>query len=66
MDSSPSNIERKGVGFSNKITISWTSNRQVGANRRVEQRSVVSQTSMSATIKTILSQGGKIISISKI
>ena len=66
MDSSPSNIERKGVGFSNKIAISWTSNRQVGANRRVEQRSVVSQTSMSATIKTILSQGGKIISISKI
>ena len=66
MDTSPSNIERKGVGFSNKITISWTSNRQVGANRRVEQRSVVSQTSMSATIKTILSQGGKIISISKI
>ena len=66
MDSSPSNIERKGVGFSNKITISWTSNRQVGANRRVEQRSVVSQTSMSATVKTILSQGGKIVSISKI
>ena len=66
MDTSPSNTERKGVGFSNKITISWTSNRQVGANRRVEQRSVVSQTSMSATVKTILSQGGKIVSISKI
>ena len=66
MDISPSNTERKGVGFSNKITISWTSNRQVGANRRVEQRSVVSQTSMSATVKTILSQGGKIVSISKI
>ena len=66
MDSAPATVERKGVGFSNKITICWTSNRQVGANRRVEQRSVVAQTSMSATIKTILSQGGKIVSISKI
>ncbi len=65
-DSSPEAIERKGVGLSNKITICWTSNRQVGANRRVEQRSVIAQTSMSATIKTIQSQGGKIVSISKI
>ena len=57
MDSSPATIERKGVGFSNKLTICWTSNRQVGANRRVEQRSVIAQTSMSATINPAFSIG---------
>jgi phycoerythrin-associated linker protein len=61
----PSIIDRKSVGNANGISISWTSGRQVGANRRAMQRSVVNQASMSATIKGILAQGGRIISISK-
>ena len=65
-DKSPVIKERKSVGNANALTISWTSRRQIGANRRVAQKSVVSQTSMSATIKSILAQGGKILSISKV
>jgi phycoerythrin-associated linker protein len=56
---------RKGVGNGGSLTISWSSRRQIGANRRVAQKSVVSQTSMSSTIKSILAQGGKILSITK-
>ena len=61
----PSVIDRKSVGNANSLTINWTSRRQVGANRRAVQKSVVNQTSMSATIRSILSQGGKILSIAK-
>lgn len=61
----PDIIQRKGVGNGGSVTINWNSRRQVGANRRVSQKSVVSQTSMSATIRSILSQGGKILSITK-
>ena len=64
-DSSPTILERKSVGNSGSLTINWTSSRQIGANRRAVQKSVVSQTSMSATIRTILAQGGKILSIAK-
>ena len=61
----PDIMQRKGVGNGGALTISWSSRRQIGANRRVAQKSVVSQTSMSSTIKSILSQGGKILSITK-
>ena len=63
--SSPDIINRKSVGNANALRITWTSGRQVGANRRAVQKSVVSQTSMSATIQSILKQGGRISSISK-
>ena len=61
----PDISQRKGVGNGGALTISWSSRKQIGANRRVAQKSVVSQTSMSSTIKSILSQGGKILSITK-
>ncbi len=61
----PDIMQRKGVGNGGALTISWSSRKQIGANRRVAQKSVVSQTSMSSTIKSILSQGGKILSITK-
>ena len=64
-DSSPEAQNRRGVGNAKSLTINWTSRRQVGANRRAVQKSVVTQTSMSATIKSILSQGGEILSIAK-
>ena len=64
-DSSPEAQDRRSVGNANALTINWTSRRQVGANRRAVQKSVVTQTSMSATIKSILSQGGQILSIAK-
>ena len=64
-DSSPEAQDRRGVGNANSLTINWTSRRQVGANRRAVQKSVVTQTSMSATIKSILSQGGQILSVAK-
>ncbi|BEV36095.1 phycobilisome rod-core linker polypeptide [Synechococcus sp. M16CYN] len=63
---SPSIIDRKGIGNSNALSIRWVSNRQVGANRRSIQKSVIAQTSMSRTIQSILSQGGRVLSISKI
>ena len=63
--STPDITQRKGVGNGGALTISWSSRKQVGANRRVAQKSVVNQTSMSSTIKSILSQGGKILSITK-
>ena len=56
---------RKGVGNGGSLTISWSSQKQIGANRRVAQKSVVNQTSMSSTIKSIHAQGGKILSITK-
>ena len=62
---SPSIIDRKSVGNANALRITWTSGRQVGANRRSVQRSVVRQTSMSATVQSILKQGGRILSIAK-
>ena len=62
---SPDVVDRKSVGNANSLTINWTSRRQVGANRRAVQKSVVNQKSMSATIRSILSQGGKILSIAK-
>ena len=61
----PDIIDRKSVGNANSLTIIWSSGRQIGANRRARQRSVVNQSSMSATIRGILSQGGRILSISK-
>ncbi len=61
----PDIMQRKGVGNGGALTINWSSRKQIGANRRVAQKSVVSQTSMSSTIKSILSQGGKILSITK-
>ena len=63
--SSPTIIDRKSVGNANALRITWTSGRQIGANRRAVQNSVVSQTSMSATIQSILKQGGRISSIAK-
>lgn len=63
---SPVIKERKSVGNAKALSISWASRRQVGANRRVMQKSVVNQASMSATIKGILAQGGRILSISKV
>ena len=63
--SAPSIIDRKSVGNANALRITWTSGRQIGANRRAVQQSVVSQTSMSATIQSILKQGGRILSIAK-
>ena len=61
----PDITKRKGVGNGGSLTISWSSRKQIGANRRVAQKSVVTQTSMSSTIKSILAQGGKILSITK-
>ena len=61
----PAIVERKSVGNANGISIFWTSRRQISGNRRVMQKSVVSQTSMSATIRSIQAQGGQILSISK-
>ncbi len=60
---SPDLIQRKGVGIGSTLTVLWNSRRQLGANRRVAQRSVVAQTSLSATVKSIHQQGGSIISI---
>ena len=62
---SPTILERKSVGNAAALTINWTSRRQVGGNRRAVQKSVVMQSSMSGTIRSILAQGGKIISITK-
>ena len=56
-------VNRKSVGCSDTFTILWTSGRQIGANRRASQRSVVKQTSMSMTIQGILARGGRIQSI---
>lgn len=56
-------LNRKSVGCSDTFTILWTSGRQIGANRRASQRSVVKQTSMSMTIQGILARGGRIQSI---
>lgn len=64
-DKSPTILKRKSVGNASALTISWTSRRQVGGNRRAMQKSVVMQTSMSATIRSILAQGGRILSITK-
>ena len=62
--SSPAKIvNRRSVGCSDTFTILWTSGRQIGANRRAAQRSVVKQTSMSMTIQGILARGGRIQSI---
>lgn len=61
----PDIIDRKSVGNAGALRITWTSGRQIGANRRSVQRSVITQTSMSATIQSILKQGGRIVSISK-
>ena len=61
----PAIVERKSVGNANGISIFWTSRRQISGNRRVMQKSVVSQTSISATLRSIQAQGGQIISISK-
>ncbi len=61
----PNIVNRKGVGNGNTLEITWSSGRQIGANRRAVQRSVVSQSSMSATIQSILAQKGKILSIAK-
>ena len=61
----PNILERKSVGNASALTINWTSRRQIGANRRVVQKSVVTQRSMSATIQSIQAQGGKILSIAK-
>ena len=61
----PAIVERRSVGNANGISIFWTSRRQISGNRRVMQKSVVSQTSMSATLRSIQAQGGQIISISK-
>ena len=61
----PAIVNRKSVGNANGISIFWTTSRQVSANRRVMQKSVVSQSSMSATLRSIQAQGGRIVSISK-
>ena len=61
----PEIVNRKSVGNAGALKITWTSGRQIGANRRSVQRSVITQTSMSATIQSILKQGGRIVSISK-
>ena len=60
---SPSLVSRRSVGIGSTLTVLWNSRRQVGANRRVAQRSVVNQSSLSATVKSIHQQGGQIISI---
>ena len=62
----PAQLDRRGVGNASSLTISWCSRRQIGANRRAMQKSVVSQASMSATIRSILAQGGQIVSIAKV
>ena len=61
----PTIVNRKSVGIANNLAITWSSGKQIGANRRAVQRSVVSQSSMSSTIQSILAQKGKIISIAK-
>ena len=54
---------RKIVGGSNSYTILWTSSRQIGTSRKSSQRSVVSYASLSNTIKSIQSQGGRILTV---
>ncbi len=61
----PNIVNRKSVGNANALTITWSSGKQIGANRRAVQKSVVSQSSMSSTIQSILAQKGKILSIAK-
>jgi len=58
------NGSRKVVGGGNRFTVSWTSRVQLGSARRSAQRSVVSYNSLQSTIRSIQSQGGKILSIS--
>ena len=62
-DSAVSVVERKSIGTTDRLTIVWTSRVQVGANRRSVQKSVVTQRSMSSTIRSIQAQGGSIQSI---
>lgn len=62
-DSAESIVQRKAIGTADSFTISWTTRVQVGANRRVAQKSVVTQKSMSSTIRGIQAQGGRIQSI---
>jgi phycoerythrin-associated linker protein len=59
----PAIVDRKSVGNAKGISIVWTTRRQVSANRRVMQKSVVSQRSMSATLRSIQAQGGRIMAI---
>ena len=54
---------RKIVGGGNRFSIIWTSRLQVGVSRRSSQRSVVSYGSLSQTIRSIQSQGGRILTI---
>ena len=54
---------RKAVGGGGRYTIIWTSRVQLGTARRSAQRSVVSYSSLSTTIKSIQAQRGRIISI---
>lgn len=61
----PNIVNRKSVGNANALTITWSSGKQIGANRRAVQKSVVTQSSMSSTIQSILAQKGKILSIAK-
>ena len=61
----PNIVNRKSVGNANALTITWSSGKQIGANRRAVQTSVVPQSSMSSTIQSILAQKGKILSIAK-
>ena len=61
--SNPDFAGRKGVGGGGTFKINWQSGMQIGSSRRSVQRSVVAQTSLSATIQSIQAQGGSILSI---
>jgi phycoerythrin-associated linker protein len=54
---------RKSAGTSGRYNISWVSMQQPATVNRSQQRSLVSYSSLSATIRSIQAQGGKIVAI---
>lgn len=54
---------RKSAGTSGRYNISWISMQQPGTVKRSNQRSLVSYSSLSSTIRSIQNQGGKIVAI---
>lgn len=59
----PQVLAKKIVGGAGIYTISWTTRIQLGTVRRTAQKSTVRYNSLSSTIKSIQTQGGKITAI---
>ncbi|GCE64443.1 phycoerythrin-associated linker protein [cyanobiont of Ornithocercus magnificus] len=62
LDTAPK-LPARGIGMGTVFVISWVSCMQLAGSRRAVQRSVVPQTSLSSTVKSIQSQRGTILEI---